>query len=152
MNYFEKSVLIDCPVEKAFEFHSDTNNLKKITPSNIKIEILKIDLPLKLNSEIELEITQFGLFKTLWHIKLTEFTSNKIITDTQIRGPFKIWIHNHCFEDVNGKTLMTDKIHYELPYGIFGKIGQVLFVKSMIEKQFQFRQKVTKEILEKRVI
>lgn len=148
MSYFEASVLIDCPVEKAFEFHSDTNNLKKITPSFIKAEILKIELPLKLHSDIELAITQFGFLKTVWKIKLTSFTPYTLISDTQVRGPFKKWVHHHCFEDVNGKTLMTDKIDYELPLGVLGKVGQMLFVKRLIEKQFEFRQRITKEILE----
>ncbi|MBK8551493.1 MAG: SRPBCC family protein [Ignavibacteria bacterium] len=122
--------------------------MKKITPSFIKAEILKIELPLKLHSDIELAITQFGLLKTVWKIKLTAFDPYTLITDTQVMGPFKKWVHDHCFEDINGKTLMTDRIDYELPFGVFGKIGQILFVKRMIEKQFEFRQKITKEILE----
>lgn len=71
MSFFEKSILINCPIEKTFVFHSDTNNLKKITPSFIKAEILKIELQsLKSYSDIELAITQFGILKTIWKIKV----------------------------------------------------------------------------------
>lgn len=152
MNSFEKSVLINCPVKKVFEFHSDTNNLTKITPDFIKVEIMKIDLPLKLNSLIKLSITQFGFLKTKWEIKLTEFVPDILITDTQFKGPFKVWMHSHSF-DVKGEngeqTLMTDKINYELPFGALGEFADILFVRKMIEKQFEFRHKVTKEILER---
>lgn len=149
MNYIEKSVLIDCPVKKAFEFHSDTNNLIKITPDFIKVDILKIDLPLKKDSNIILSIRQFGIIKTKWRIRISDFDPYSLITDTQEDGPFSKWMHSHCFEDIGGKTLMTDKIKYELPFGILGKAANIILIKSIIEKQFIFRHKATKELLEK---
>lgn len=149
MNYLEKSVLINCPVKKAFEFHSDTNNLIKITPDFIKVDILKIDLPLKKDSTIILSIRQFGILKTKWRIRISDFEPYNLITDTQEEGPFSKWIHSHCFEDMRGKTLMTDKIKYELPFGILGKAANSFLIKRIIEKQFIFRHKTTKELLEK---
>lgn len=149
MNYIEKSVLINCPVKSAFEFHSDTNNLIKITPNFIKVDILKIDLPLRKDSIIILSIRQFGILKTKWRIRITDFDPYSLITDTQEEGPFSNWIHSHCFEDIEGKTLMTDKIRYELPFGILGKAANSILIKNIIEKQFKFRHKATKEFLEK---
>lgn len=148
MNEIKKSIMINCSVRKAFEFHSDTNNLKKITPDSIKVKILRMDLPLKEGSEIELEIMQFGFLKNNWLIKLTAFKENSLITDTQIKGPFSYWVHDHIFEEAEGKTKMTDRIRYELPFGILGKIAGKLFVSKMIEKQFEFRHNITKSLLE----
>ncbi|MDQ3020824.1 MAG: SRPBCC family protein [Bacteroidota bacterium] len=150
MNYFEKSVLINCPLKKVFEFHTDTNNLKKITPDFIKVDIIKIDLPLKLGSEIILELIQIHIIKTIWKIQLTDFKPYTIITDTQIKGPFKVWVHSHCFKDQHDKTLMTDKVNYELPFGILGKTVNQILIKRLINKQFEFRHKTTKEILEEK--
>lgn len=148
MYYFEKSVIIDCPVEKAFVFHSDTSNLKKISPPSIKVDILKIDLPLKLNSVVELRVTQFGFFSSLWRVMLAEFNEFSVIGDLQLKGPFKYWYHRHCFEEKEGKTLMTDKLEYDLPFGVVGKIAHALFIRKMIAGQFDFRHKKTKEVLE----
>lgn len=149
LNYFEKSVLIKCPPEKVFEFHSDTNNLKLITPDFIKVNIVKIDLPLKLQSEIILNIIQFGFIKIKWTIRLTDFKHYSIITDTQIKGPFKVWIHQHCFAESESNTIMTDKINYKLPMGVLGKLLNKIIIKKLIEKQFEFRHIKTKEILER---
>jgi ligand-binding SRPBCC domain-containing protein len=149
MYYFERSVLINCPIEKAFAFHSDTNNLTKISPSSVKVKIIKIDLPLKLNSVVELVVTQFGFFKSRWKVRLAEFEEYSIIGDLQMEGPFKYWYHRHCFEEENGLTKMTDKLEYDLPMGFLGKIAHTLFVRKMIEKQFEFRHSKTKEVLEK---
>ena len=148
MNNFSRSIIINCPVKKLFEFHTDTRNLIKITPSNIKIKIMKIDLPLGLNSLIKLNVTQFGIIKTNWNIRLTEFVEFSLITDTQEKGPFKKWIHKHCFEDYGGNTKMTDIVNYELPFGFAGKSAGKLFVSKLINKQFEFRHEATKKILE----
>lgn len=149
MSYYEKSVLINCKLEEAFGFHSDTNNLKRITPDFIKVRIIKIDLPLILHSEISLEITQFEFFRTKWKLELTDFSPFSLITDTQIKGPFKKWQHKHCFEPKDGGTMMTDKINYELPFGSIGRAADKLYVSKMIDKQFEYRHKLTKNILEK---
>ncbi|MBK6878262.1 MAG: SRPBCC family protein [Ignavibacteria bacterium] len=150
MKHFKKSIEIKCSVERAFDFHKDTNNLKLITPPGISVKILSIELPLKLGSEIVLNVTQFGLIRNKWHIKLTEFVENKLITDTQIKGPFAVWKHKHIFEDNGETTLMTDELEFELPFGILGDIAYSVFVARLIRNQFEYRQKVTKKILESR--
>ena len=35
-----KTTIIDCSLEELFEFHLDSNNITKITPANIKVELL----------------------------------------------------------------------------------------------------------------
>lgn len=148
MFVFEKSVLIDCNISKVFEFHTDTNNLPLITPPGIKVEILKLDTPVNKGSEIELNITQFGFYKSRWNLTIAEFINDKLISDKQISGPFKSWIHHHIFEPKNNQTLMTDKIELELPFGILGKSVYKILVKNLIRKQFEFRHEVTKKLLE----
>jgi ligand-binding SRPBCC domain-containing protein len=147
---FKKSIEIKCSVESAFDFHRDTNNLKLITPPGIDVKIESIELPLKLGSEIILNVKQFGLIRNKWHIRLTDFVENKLITDTQIKGPFAVWKHKHIFEDNGDATLMTDDLEFELPFGLLGDIAYKVFVARLIKKQFEYRQRVTKKILESR--
>ncbi len=148
MTRFNKSIKINCSEKKAFEFHTDTNNLKLITPPGINVEILSINLPLNLGSEIKLRVTQFGLVRTTWIIKLTEYIYGKIITDTQLSGPFSKWIHRHKFEGTEDTCTMTDEIEYELPFGALGRLADKVIVSSLIKKQFDYRHKATKQLLE----
>lgn len=139
---------MDCPIEKAFAFHTDTHNLQQISPSSVKVEVKKIELPLKLNSEIEVSVTQYGFFKSHWKLKIAQYNANEIIADLQLKGPFKYWLHRHSFDVQAGKTIMTDRVDYKLPLGFLGNIAYHLFVKRIIENMFEFRHKKTKEILE----
>lgn len=149
MYHFEKSVLMNCPIEKAFMFHTDTNNLKLISPSSVKTDIIRLDLPLHLNSVVELNVTQYGIFKSYWKVKISQYIENEMIGDYMLKGPFKYWYHKHCFDVQAGKTIMTDRVDYDLPLGFLGNIAHALFVKKMIENMFEYRHKKTKEILEK---
>ena len=131
MNIFETSILIDSKIKDAFDFHSDT------------------DLPLKEGSIIELKISQFGIISNKWKLQIKNLKPFNLITDKMISGPFKYWEHDHIFTEENGKTLMTDSLKYELPFGIIGKLADKIFLKRMIKKQFEIRHWKTKEILER---
>jgi ligand-binding SRPBCC domain-containing protein len=41
---------------------------------------------------------------------------------------------------IPGGVLMRDKVHYGLPFGPFGAIGHVLFVKPKLKRIFSFRR------------
>jgi len=152
MNIFETSILIDCKIKDAFNFHSDTNNLVKISPDNIKVGIMNLELPLKVGSIIELKISQFGIISNNWKMQIENLKPFNLITDKMISGPFKYWKHDHIFTEKNGKTLMTDSLNYELPFGFIGKIADKLILNRMIRKQFEIRHMKTKDILERNII
>lgn len=149
MAYFSKSILINCSTEDAFSFHCDTRNLPLITPPDVSVKIIRLDLPLRQGSQILLEIKQFGFVRSRWKIEISEFKPYGLITDTQLEGPFRKWIHRHVFETVEDGTLMKDEIEFELPFGIAGKLAEGLALK-MIGRQFGYRHAVTKRILENR--
>jgi ligand-binding SRPBCC domain-containing protein len=147
MFILEKSVIIDCPIEKVFEFHKDINNLRSISPDNSKVKIERVNLPLVKGSDIYLKFTQFFFIKTRWQIRIIEFDPPVKFVDTQIKGPFRSWTHYHLFEEVMGRTKMTDRVEYEMPFGIAGKWIHSLFLHNLIAKTFKYRHRVTKSIL-----
>lgn len=71
----------------------------------------------------------FGIF--LQHqSRITAFKNPKYFVDEMEKGHFKSFRHEHFFEEQNGTVIMTDKLQYETPFGIFGK----LFDKFLLEK------------------
>jgi ligand-binding SRPBCC domain-containing protein len=42
--------------------------------------------------------------------------------DTQLRGRFDRFQHDHHLEEVDGWTLAYDKVHFSLPFGALGKL------------------------------
>ena len=43
MKIITKSTYINCKLEELFDFHMNVKNIKKITPANIKVELLDFD-------------------------------------------------------------------------------------------------------------
>jgi ligand-binding SRPBCC domain-containing protein len=50
-----------------------------------------------------------------------------------------MWHHKHELTAIEGGVLMSDTIHYKLPFGILGQIGNQLMVKNQLKKIFDFR-------------
>jgi ligand-binding SRPBCC domain-containing protein len=60
--------------------------------------------------------------------------------DEQRRGPYRMWHHQHHFEENSGGVLMTDIVHYELPFWIFGELARPLFVSRQLDNIFEYRK------------
>lgn len=68
--------------------------------------------------------------------------------DEMEEGKFKSFKHEHFFEEKNGITIMTDKLQYETPFGIIGKLFDVLFLKRHLTNFLLERNKILKEVSE----
>lgn len=145
---FEKSVFIKCRIDDLFNFHLDTYNLTRISPSFPKASIKKIsEIPLKQGSSITVTLN-FILFKIDWEIFIKKVESNKLIGDLQVKGMFEYWYHSHIFELKGDGVIMTDKIEFIPPFGFIGKIF-LPFIKIQLATMFNQRHKKTKSIFEK---
>ena len=90
------------------------------------------------------------------HFGVTQFLTSKIsnlkrpyiFRDSQTKGIFNFFHHDHVFEEINGKTLLTDIFEYQSPLGILGKLADFLFLKSYMTKLLEQRNKVIKEYAE----
>ncbi|MCP9752873.1 SRPBCC family protein [Ferruginibacter sp. HRS2-29] len=81
--------------------------------------------------------------------KITGYESPVYFRDEMQEGDFKRFSHEHFFEEhAQGKTLMTDKVLLEAPYGISGRIALKLFLKNYIKKLLVKRNLLIKEYAE----
>ncbi len=50
--------------------------------------------------------------------------------DEQLKGHFKSFKHQHFLEEIDGQTIMKDVMEYETPFGIFGKLFDIMMLKN----------------------
>ena len=74
-----------------------------------------------------------------WRSQITGWTPPHIFEDTQIKGPYKIWIHSHLFRIQNGGTVMQDIVEYVLPGSILEPILH-FFVRRDLDRIFDYRE------------
>ncbi|MEM7085586.1 MAG: SRPBCC family protein [Bacteroidota bacterium] len=89
----------------------------------------------------------FGVF--LEHTsKIVNYERPFHFTDVMIKGHFTYFGHQHFFVVENQKTIMTDILKYRTPYGIFGYIFDVLFLKRHLIRFLERRNLAIKNMTE----
>lgn len=148
MTIIKESVSINAPADIVFNFHTDPNNLLKITPSFINVK-LESYTSAGLGQEVIVSIKSAGLPARKSHIRFFEYDFPSRLSDMQIEGPFKSMKQIREFVKSGEHTILTDTFIYELPLGIIGSIADMLIIRHITKKMFKLRQKRTKELLEK---
>ncbi len=142
----EKKTVIRRSRSELFDFFSNAGNLNLITPPELGFRIITtLPLEMKEGALIEYVIRLNGIpFK--WKTEITKWDPPNSFTDTQLKGPYRMWVHEHIFEDKGDTTLMTDIVRYLSPGGPFEIIPHKLFVERKVREIFDFREKRFNEI------
>lgn len=135
-------------VQRLYDFHIDTNNLPRITPPWIQVQIRSLKLPLHQGSEIELDITRFGM-KQRWKMLIAKLERPELVCDQALKSPFASFVHHHRFKAIDEtKSRLCDELAFSLPFYPLSLIA-LPFVKRDIRKMFDYRHTQTKLLLEK---
>ena len=113
-----------------FVVHTDEAELERMYPGQLIYYTVRpiLGLPLK------------------WTTEITQVEQPYMFIDEQRFGPYKLWHHQHLFEEVDGGVLMTDIVHYLLPLGPLGWLGRKLIVENQLNAIFDYRIKAVEEI------
>ena len=89
----------------------------------------------------------FGIYLT-HKSRMTAMDLYDYFVDEMEEGHFKSFKHEHTFVEKDGKTVMIDNLHYETPYGIFGKLFDKIILKKHLTNFLLERNKVLKKLSE----
>lgn len=134
-------------MEKAWTFFSSPENLNLITPPEMKFEIL-VDLPEEVHTGlmIHYRIRPMLNIPMRWTTEITAVEKHQFFIDEQIRGPYRVWHHEHHFRKVDGGVWMTDKLNYDVGWGVFGWLAGKLWVDKQVQEIFEYRKGKLEEL------
>lgn len=149
MPHFEHSFVVHAPLARVWEFHADPMALPKVMTGPVKMNVLHVDRPLLPGGRIH-TVMRVGPIKQRWNLTLKAREPMQYFTDEQIagEGPMRMWLHTHAFEPIENGTRVIDKLDYELPFGVIGKIAGALFGNLTMRMMFASRTKATRRLLE----
>jgi len=145
MNTFEKVSTINCSLEDLFDFHLDIKNLENITPPDTKVKLLNKDFIPHEGGVLKIRTVK-SFIPTTWEVEIAKIEKPNLLVDIAHKSPFKYWKHYHIFTQKGNICELKDVVEYELPLGALGQLFN-FFIQSELKKMFDFRHKVTKEIL-----
>lgn len=127
------------PLAEVFPFFANALNLETLTPPLLRFEVLTpTPIEMKAGTLIDYRLRLHGI-PLKWRSEIRVWDPPHRFVDFQLRGPYSLWHHEHLFEDHEGGTLVTDRVHYKL-FG--GALIESLFVRPDLKRIFAYRQKV----------
>lgn len=141
-----RKTIIKKEIDELFEFFSKAENLNKLTPPELGFKITtKLPIEMKMGTIIDYKIKLNGI-PFNWRTEITKWDPPFLFEDIQAKGPYRLWIHEHRFQNKDGSTEMTDTVKYLSPGGIFEFIPHNLIVKRKVESIFDYREKIFNEL------
>lgn len=142
---------IPATLEQAWDFYSSHANLQTITPPQMKFRVISQNSGEKLYSGqiIEYKVKPLLGIPLYWMTEIKNVTAPTYFMDEQLKGPYKMWQHQHYFKAIEGGVEMTDMVLYKNPSGWLGELANVLFIKKKLRNIFEFRFRKMEEIFGK---
>jgi ligand-binding SRPBCC domain-containing protein len=138
------------PISKrdAWRFFSTPQNLQKITPEELDFRMTSPDEgKVYLGQIITYSIRLNKVFKMNWVTEITGMIHENSFVDEQRFGPYKMWHHRHTFEEVDGGVLMTDVVHFKIPFSLIAPLAYRFFIKQNLKRIFSYRTEKLDELI-----
>ncbi len=143
----ETEQVVASGIEETFAFFSNAANLDAITPPSLDFTILTpLPIVMREGALIEYRLRLMGM-PIHWLTRIDEWDPGRSFTDTQLRGPYALWVHRHSFAPHRDGTLIRDRVDYALPLPYLTAPIHALFVRPMIERVFAYRREVIARVL-----
>lgn len=141
--------IINTDMETCWDFFSNPNNLKKLTPEKVFHKIDTENFTEMYPGMIITYIVKPVLnIKFRWVTEITQMEKYKFFIDEQRFGPYKFWHHQHFFRETETGIEVKDIVHYALPFGIFGSLTHKILVQKELQRIFDYRNSKLKLFFE----
>lgn len=132
------------PRAEVFPFFADAANLQRITPPWLHFEVVTpAPVDMRVGALIDYRLRVRGL-PVRWRSEITCWEPPQRFVDEQRRGPYRLWVHEHTFEDVDGGTLVGDRVEYAVHLGV---LVQRFLVGPDVQRIFAYRKQRLRELL-----
>ena len=121
---------MNAPIQKCFDLARDMDAHKLSAAKTKEIAIAGRTTGLcELGDTITWEATHFGIRQRL-SVEITKMDIPHFFEDRMTKGAFKSMRHEHHFKSQAGKTIITDRFYYEIPFGFIGKLFDKILLKK----------------------
>ncbi|QBG48170.1 hypothetical protein EGM51_12495 [Verrucomicrobia bacterium S94] len=143
-----KETTVGTTPEKAWNFIRSPANLNLITPDDMTFEIVS-DLPEEMTEGIlityRVKLPLLG--RTTWLSELKHIVPGVSFVDEQKIGPYRLWYHYHAIHPTEQGVLFIDRVTYEMPFGLLGRLAHGLFIRKTLERIFTYREHRLQQLL-----
>jgi ligand-binding SRPBCC domain-containing protein len=130
---------VEAPLAQVFSFFSRPENLGVITPADMRFQIVG-PVPDQMSQGTEIEYTmRVGPIPLHWRTQIETVQAQRLFIDSQQRGPYRCWWHEHYFQPDGNATTMEDRVYFAPPFGMLGAMASHAVVMPALRRIFRFR-------------
>ena len=138
---FRQEQQLNTTIETAWSFFSSPKNLAAITPDKMDFKIIGEEpKPMYAGQIVQYTVRPLFNLPLRWVTEITQVRAPYFFVDEQRKGPYKLWHHQHSFEENEAGVLMNDIVTYEPPFGFIGQLANELLIRKEIEEIFSYRE------------
>ena len=134
----ERTQVVPRELPEAFAFFADPWNLEAITPPWLHFRVLSAPPQLARGSLLRYRLQLIGL-PIVWHTVISDWRPPLTFADTQVVGPYPLWVHTHRFTAVDDGTEIYDHVRYRVPGGPLARTIRRHVVRAWLDEIFDFR-------------
>lgn len=139
---------IAAPIEICFNLSLSIDLHMLSTASTNEVAIAGVTSGLiKKGETVTWQATHFGVRQQLT-VRIEEVNSPHFFSDRMMKGAFKSMYHEHHFEVIGGKTVMTDAFNFESPFGVLGRLFNSLVLTRYMTGFLHDRNNMIKQFAE----
>ena len=141
----ERKLTVAQPLESVFPFFAEASNLERMTPPWLRFRVMsRPPIVMEEGAEIEYWLKLRGIpFR--WTSRIQKWAPPHEFVDEQIKGPYRLWVHTHTFENLGESTCVRDRVRYSPPGGF---LIHRLFLKRELKRVFDYRAEQLKRVFE----
>ena len=142
----KRSIELPISLDEAWPFFSNPNNLTILTPPELGMKITSEPATDTYAGQIiTYTVSPILGILTLWVTEITHVNKPNFFVDEQRVGPYRMWHHQHRFNETVNGTTVEDIVDYIMPFGPLGDIIHALYVKQKLDKIFDYRNEILKD-------
>ena len=148
MPRIELSQYVDAPVERCFdlarsiELHeASIRRTKERAIGGVTTGLIGA------GQEVTWQARHFGVRQTLTS-RITAYDRPRHFRDSQVRGAFRHFDHDHWFTPEGRGTRMREVFDYQAPFGILGRMAESLFLNRYMRRFLTDRMAVVRRVAE----
>ncbi len=138
---FRTQMKLSSPIGEVFDFFADARNLEAITPPFLRFKVLTPSpIAMAPGTLIDYRLSLRSV-PIRWRTRIDAWEPPSRFVDLQLKGPYRLWHHEHTFKAEGSATRCFDVVRYAVPGGPgVERLVERLFVRRDVERIFEYRR------------
>jgi uncharacterized protein len=126
-----------------FAWHIREGAFERLNPPWHQFKIIERRGNIQNGGTIKIKMKIAGPIHTTWLVKHSDYVEGKQFRDSQIKGLFSSWTHNHLFNSFEpSSSILDDHVEYSLPWGMLSETLVSALINKKLNQMFDYRHRL----------